>query len=223
MLVSDGLSIAGAVYRTAMEVFSFPKPFSGCRATRDCIAAPYILLVLLHLTAAALTISLELSVETDAIHAEFGGFAPSRLFVGTVILVAKSMLMINPLVVSFIALLLLRLNISTKPHYRDILSVVLKGEVLFAVGVLLTAPLILITQDVHSSLSLGPVVRQLGYPTSGALYFLATTLSVFFVLEIVVVARGLRSILSIGAKDALAVSILSVGGVSIIILGIKVL
>ncbi len=70
-------------------------------------------------------------------------------------------------------------------------SLLVCSEVIFAVGWLLTAPLILITGDIHASWSLAVVAVGLGYDHGSFLFFALSRLTLFFIVQAVFIGEGL--------------------------------
>lgn len=171
-----------------------------------------------------ITFNTEVHAELESFQAVDGSYMNSAANVKGVVAVAKLLLFINPLAVSLLGLGLSYLVFKgTKPRYTDVLSIVLRGEIVCVVGMILIAPLIVITNNVNVSFSLAPLVLMLGYKPSSDLFYLLSRLNLFFILEVMVVGSGLSRLCCCSTKDGLLIAMLSVGSFSILLMLIRLL
>jgi len=185
--------------------------------------------VLWALLGTLLVLSSVMTFSTEVNH-ELNGFRSADQFyqdgatVRAVVAFSKLLLLVNPLLVTVFALGLSRLMYKNRqPQFTEVLSIVLRGEIVYAVGLILAAPLILATNNVNVSFSLAPLVVQLGYSTSSDLFFLLSRANLFFILEVVVVGPGLSRLCCCSPKDGILIALLSVGSFSILLMLMRVL
>lgn len=199
---------------------SLAKPTIGFANIRVLYA---ILAVILLLTS-VITFNTEVDAELESFRAVDGFHWNSPSTVKGVVATTKVLMLISPLAIALFGLCLSQLvSKASKPRYTDVLSIVLRGEIVWAVGMALIAPLIVITNNVNVSISLAPLVLMLGYSPSSDLFFLLSRLNLFFILEVVVVGLGLSRLCNCSSRDGVFIAMLSVGSLSILLLLIRFL
>ncbi len=194
--------------------------------SKDKISIPvlYGILVVLLVLSSVITFNTEVDAELDSLKAVDGSFMSSETTVKGVIAFAKLLLLMNPLAVSMFGLCLSSLLFKDEePRYADMLSIVLRGEIVAAVGMVLIAPLIAFTHNVHVSFTLTPLMLKLGCKPSGGLFFLLSRLNLFFILEVVVVGLGLSRFYNCSTRKGLFVAVMSVGFFTILLVLIRLL
>jgi hypothetical protein len=110
-------------------------------------------------------------------------FRPIAFFIRLVAMLAHTV------VVVVICLILSRRFLRKSTEYRTSFSMALYGEVCYALGWLLVAPLIIYKNDLSASLSLANVIIPGADPKS-LLFVLLSRLTIFFFMEMVLIAEG---------------------------------
>ena len=96
-----------------------------------------------------------------------------------------------------------------KARFKQVTSVILYGEILYAVGFLVQVPLMLYKNTLLVSLSLGVLVPNPS-PTN-VLYLILSKFNVFLIWELIVVGIGLSIIYGFSRNKGFLLSVLSVG------------
>ena len=89
------------------------------------------------------------------------------------------------------------------------LSVILYGEMIYAIGNLLVVPLVLAKDSLAVGLNLGVLVAERGL--QDPLFMLLSKVDLFFIWELIVVGIGLSVIYRLPRNKGLTLSVLSIG------------
>ncbi|HWR84295.1 MAG TPA: YIP1 family protein [Candidatus Deferrimicrobium sp.] len=98
--------------------------------------------------------------------------------------------------------------------YRQILSVALYSEIVYAVGNLLTLPMILARKSMFVSMSLGALAPEKSF--SSPLYIALSKLDVFLIWEFIVIGIGCSIIYGVSRNKGYLLSVLSMGLLSVL-------
>lgn len=123
-------------------------------------------------------------------------------------------MLILPLITAALALFWGNFVMGGRATYRQLLSVALYCQVLFVVGMILLLPMVMAKGDFTASFSLAVLAADKGI--ENPLYVLLSKFSVFHIWEIIVLGIGCAVTLGIPRSKGLAVSLLSVGLISLI-------
>ncbi len=122
-------------------------------------------------------------------------------------------MLLYPLLAAGVALFWGNVVMAGMAKYRQLLSVMLYGEVIFLVGMLVTLPLIIKKGTVLVTISLAALVPP--DPQSG-LYLLLSKFSVWMVWEIIVVGLAFSAIYGFPRNKGMWLSVLTVGLLSMV-------
>jgi len=107
-----------------------------------------------------------------------------------------------------------RFDMGTIPH-KHLMSVIIQGEVFYATGLLLSAPIVAITQYGDFSFSafsiLHIILPNIENRLSISILFLLTKIDLFLILELLFIGRGICAIFNTSRPMGYTISILSVG------------
>jgi len=194
-LASKGLYM---VFYKPGEFFENVKNTGGM----SCVLIPYTMFGILVFISAYLIVD----IETASVMSEIArqgidpNTAPPEWFTKRGLLMGRMINIITPFITTGIVSFFLMVK-KLDHEWGKILTVVMYGEFLYAVGLLLTSFLILATGSIHSGFSLGPLAIKNGYePTTSVLFAIASKIDVFLIWEIVIVAIGLEKILGLKKK-----------------------
>ena len=101
-----------------------------------------------------------------------------------------------------------------KARFKQLLSVMLYGEIVYALGMIVTLPMILAKDSMLVSLSLGVLVPNPG-PQNLA-YMALSKIDVFIIWEIIVIGVGLAAVYGFSRNKGYLLSVLSMGMLSIL-------
>jgi hypothetical protein len=198
-LASKGLYM---VFYKPGEFFENVKNTGGM----SCVLLPYTIFGILIIISACLIVD----TETASVISEITkqgidpNSAPPEWFTKRGLLMGRMVNIITPFITTGIASFFLMAR-KLDHKWEQLLSVVMYGEFLYAVGLLLTSFLVLATGNIYSGFSLGPLAIKNGYePTTSALFALASKIDVFLIWNIVIVAIGLEKILGLRKKRTIS-------------------
>lgn len=204
------------------KIFIKPEDFFTILKYHPRILAPWlyisfvVLLSYFTLNKDEINFELKYTLQTDIA----GDIDTSVKILQLILILSKPALIANALLISIIGFLWVKKT--NKISYKQTLSLMLYGEVIFFTGVLISLPITLLTDNLYP-LSLVPLALAYGYDPSSVLFFLALKLNPFFIYEIIYVGIGITRLLNCELKTGLKISILSVGLISVTILFFKIL
>ena len=119
-----------------------------------------------------------------------------------------------PLLAAALALFWGNVVFAGKASFKSLLSVMLYGELIFAVGNLLVLPLVLAKDSLAVGLNLGILVANRG--VQDVLYAALSKIDIFIIWEIIVVGIGLSIIYGFPRNKGYKLSVLSLGLLSVL-------
>ncbi len=122
--------------------------------------------------------------------------------------------LLAPLLAALLGLFWGNFVFAGKASFRQLLSVMLYGEVIYAVGAIVNLALMLPRGSLMANLSLG--VLAAGQGPDSLLYVLLSKFSVFLIWEIAAIGIGLTALYNVKPSHGYRLSILSMGMLSIL-------
>lgn len=212
---SGGLSFKGLV-----EVFYKPTAFFEKLKDNPKILIPYLVLfvlVFLFMWAAS-DLLLEMQMKSPQMQERLQGqnLPPNmeKIVKWNIIGGGTITFLLVPLLAALLALFWGNFVFAGKAGFKQLLSVMLYGEVLYAVGNFIELPIMLAKQSVMAGLSLGVLASSLG-PES-PLFVLLSKFSVFLIWEIAVIGIALSIIYKLSRNKGVTMAVLSMGMLSIL-------
>lgn len=123
-------------------------------------------------------------------------------------------MLLAPLLAAALALFWGNFVFAGQARFKQILSVILYGEIIFAIGLLVHIPLMLAKGSVLVSLSLAVLAANMG-PES-FLYVALSKVSLFLIWELIAIGIGLSILYDVPRNKGYVYSLLSVGMLSIL-------
>lgn len=123
-------------------------------------------------------------------------------------------MLLTPLIEAVFALFWGNFVLAGKAKFKKLLSVMLYGEIIYALGWIITMPFMLLKYSALVSFSLAPLVASQG-PES-MFYLILSKINLFLIWEIIAVGIGLSIIYGISRNKGYLLSFLSVGMLSIL-------
>jgi hypothetical protein len=123
-------------------------------------------------------------------------------------------LMLAPLLAAALAMFWGNIVFAGKASFKAVLSVMLYGELIFAVGNLLVVPLVLAKDSLAVGLNLGVLVASRGL--QDPLFMALSKVDLFIIWEIIAVGIGLSVIYQFPRNKGLWLSVLSMGLLTIL-------
>ena len=123
-------------------------------------------------------------------------------------------ILLVPLVAAALAVFWGNFVFAGKARFKQLLSVMLYGEIIYGVGMLLMLPMVLAKKSVLVSLSLGVLAAKRG-PDS-ILYLALSKIDVFVIWEIIAIGIGLSIVYGVARNKGYTLAVLSMGMISIL-------
>lgn len=212
---------SGLSFKGLWEVFFSPTDFFARLKTQPKILVPYIAIliavVIFFMVAGEYIVRLQLETEQAQEQIQRSGMSEEQMaeimsystkIMGTVFM------MLIPLIIAGLAMFWGNFVMAGNARFKQVLSVALYAEFLFAVGTLLHLPLIVARESIMVSYSLGVLVADQG-PES-VLYVALSKISVFHIWELIVLGFGLSIIYDFPRNKGIWLAVLSMGLLSIL-------
>jgi hypothetical protein len=207
-------------WRAIIQVFYKPSQLFAELKENPRILVPYILLGLLVFGFVYLTSDLimKMQMESPQFREQLGDQELSpQMIQGLKIWITvfgPLVVMIGPLLYSLIAQFWGNFVFAGKAGFKQILSVVLYGEILFYVGQWLLMPLVLAKQSLYVGFHLGVFLPDKD-PTDMS-YLALTKLGLFNIWEIIAVGIGLAIVYTFPRNKGILIAVLSIGLISVL-------
>lgn len=208
-------------FRGLYEVFAQPSAFFERLKNDPKVLVPYVaymVLILVFLTATSGIIAQMQLDELQRRAADNPSFAvPSGMnaekLTPMIIIFGSLTWALGPLVIAALAYLWGNFIMAGRATFKQLLSVVLFGEIIFLVGDMLLLPLILAKQSILVSFSLAALVPP---DPKSVVWVALSKVSIFLIWDIIVVGIGLGIIYSFPRNKGYLLAVLSVGLVSVV-------
>ncbi|MDH3892309.1 MAG: YIP1 family protein [candidate division Zixibacteria bacterium] len=205
-------------FRGLAEVFYSPTAFFEKSKERPSLLAPFIAFAVLLITFSLVTIDISFETLMERTQEQTQGrmeFTPeeARSMKRQVLVNDNVVLFLVPLIAAGLCMLWGNLVYPGAARFKQVLSVMLYGEVIYAVGKIVLAPLMLIKQTTSVSLSLAVLAPYLG--ESRLLPLALSRIDLFLIWEIVAIGIGLSIIYDVSRNRGYLYSVLSMGLLSV--------
>ncbi|MDH4035682.1 MAG: YIP1 family protein, partial [candidate division Zixibacteria bacterium] len=197
---------------------SSPTAFFEKSKERPSLLAPFIAFAVLLITFSLVTIDISFETLMERTQEQTQGrmeFTPeeARSMKRQVLVNDNVVLFLVPLIAAGLCMLWGNLVYPGAARFKQVLSVMLYGEVIYAVGKIVLAPLMLIKQTTSVSLSLAVLAPYLG--ESRLLPLALSRIDLFLIWEIVAIGIGLSIIYDVSRNRGYLYSVLSMGLLSV--------
>lgn len=123
-------------------------------------------------------------------------------------------ILLAPILAAGLAMLFGNFVLAGNASFKQLLSVMLYGEVVFMLGGLITLPLILAKDSLQVSFSLAMFVAD--QPMDSVVYVALSKIGLFYIWEIIVIGIGLSKLFQVSSNKGYLISVLSMGMLSIV-------
>jgi hypothetical protein len=210
----------GLSYKGLVEIFYQPAAFFERLINNPKILVPYLVLFLIvaGFFYGAADLIMKMQVESPRFQAQMQGqeMTPkvmAAMKYSTMIFGTLSMMLI-PLLAAALALFWCNFVFAGKAGFKQLLSMMLYGEVLYMAGGLLMLPMMLAKGTIMVSLSLAVLAVSSG-PES-ILYVALSKINLFLIWEIIIIGIGLSILYKVPRNKGYLMSVLSMGMLSIL-------
>jgi len=214
-VASRGLSFRGLI-----EIFYKPSAFFNELKEHPKVLIPYIVLAILLVVffTVAVDIIYEMQVSSPQFEQRMQGqpLTPQieQIMRYQVMIGGPLVILLVPLVAALFGLFWGNFVFAGKARFKQLLSVMLYGEIINSLGMIVILPMILAKKSLMVSLSLGVLAASQG-PES-ILYLALSKIDLFLIWEIIAIGIGLSIIYSIPRNKGYTLSVLSMGMLSIL-------
>lgn len=210
---SGNLSFAGLI-----QVFTSPGQFFDKLKTNPKILVPYLVVgamtVIFLLSASDIMVKMAMEQNASNPNVDPSQLPSEGVMKGLVIGFGIAAFLVIPLIAAGLAMFFGNFVLAGKAGFKQILSVMLYGEVVYMLGGLATLPLILAKDSMQMSFSLAMFAAD--QPIDSLVYVALSKLGLFYIWEIIVIGIGLSKLFQVSSNKGYLVSVLSMGMLSIV-------
>lgn len=213
-------SVKGLSFKGIFQVFYQPTEFFTKLRNQPKILVPYFVLAVVFFVGFYLIGDLAVQMQLDSPQAQErlqGQQITDQLreiMRWQTVIIGTIALLLGPMVSAVLCLFVGNFLMGLNARFKQIISVMLYGNIIYAIGFLVLTPLMLAKQSMFVSLSLGVLVVD--QAPDGILYLIMSKIGVFIIWEIIAVGIGLAAAYNIPRNKGYLVSVLSVGMLSIL-------
>ncbi len=210
----------GFSFRGLLAVFYKPTEFFAELKDHPKVLVPYIVygLLLVVFFVAAVDVIYDMQMSSPQMQERLQGQPPppqvEQMTRYGILIAGPLALLLVPLIAALLALFWGNVVYSGNARFKQILSVMVYGELIFGLGTLLVLPMVLIKKSMLVSVSLGILAASRG-PES-LLYLALSKVDLFLIWEIIVVGIGLSVVYGFARNKGYVLSVLSMGMLSIL-------
>jgi len=212
---------SGLSFRGLVEVFYKPSEFFKSLVDNPKVLVPYIVLGVLMFFFLYMIRNLmwEMTVSSPKFQERMQNSPVSIEQVRTITMYSTVLggtvaVLLGPLLAALFGLFWGNFVFAGKARFKQLLSVMLYGEVIYAVGAVVNLALMLPRENLMANLSLG--VLAAGQGADSVLYALLSKFSVFLIWEIVAIGIGLSALYNVKRGHGYRLSLLSMGLLSLL-------
>ncbi len=210
----------GLSFRGLAEVFYKPSAFFDQLGQTPKVLIPYLVFAILLVAffAAATDIIYDMQVSSPQFQERMQGqpLTPQieQIMRYQILIGGPVVMLLVPLVAALLGLFWGNFVFAGKARFKQLLSVMLYGEIIYGIGMMVVLPMVLAKKSILVSLSLGVLAASQG-PES-ILYLALSKIDLFLIWEIVAIGIGLSVIYGIPRNKGYTLSVLSMGMLSIL-------
>jgi len=205
---SGGLSFAGLI-----QVFTAPGQFFEKLKDNPKILVPYIVVGAMTLTflfmAGDIIVKMQLDQMAKNPNLSATQMPSAGVMKGMTIAGGMFAILLVPILAAGLALFFGNFVLAGKVKFKQVLSVMLYGEVVFMLGGLITLPLILAKDSLQVSFSLA--MFAIDQPIDSVMYVALSKIALFQIWEIIVIGIGLSKLYNVPSNKGYLLSVLSMG------------
>lgn len=204
-----------------IQVFSQPSRLFAIVKDNPKILVPWLVFFLLMLGFFVLTADLIAKVQLEIMQekvakqgVDTAGPMPSLAMMKySTIIFGSVFSILSPLIAAGLALFFGNFVMGGQAKFKQIFSVMIYGEIIYALGALVVAPLMLAKNSLQVSFSAAAFFNDLS--VQDPLYVALSKIGVFYIWEIVVIGIGLSIIFGFPRNKGYLLAVLSMGLISI--------
>ena len=128
------------------------------------------------------------------------------------VIIGPLMLMLSPLIAAGLALFIGNVVMAGRASYKQLLSVMLFGEIIYGLGAIIMTPLMLAKGSMNVSISLAALLQKA--QVQDPLYVALSKFGAFYIWEFIVIGIGLSIIYGFSRNKGYTLAVLSMGVIS---------
>ena len=203
-----------------VEVFYQPAKLFERIKDEPKILVPWIFFFLLVFSSIYLISDMMVEMQMEVMREKFAdqglgaaNLPPKAMIKWSTIIFGPLVLMLSPLVAAALALFFGNVVMEGRAKFKQLLSVMLYSEIVFALGSLMLAPLMLAKGSMKVSISLAAILQD--SQIQDPLYIALSKIGAFYIWEIIVIGIGLSTIYGFSRNKGYTLAVLSMGLISI--------
>jgi hypothetical protein len=218
--VPKSVQIKGLSFRGLAEVFYKPSAFFEALKVNPKVIVPYFVyaIVLSIFFWFTTDIIYDMQVNSPQFQAQMQGqpVTPQieQIMRYQILIGGPVMMLLVPLVAALLGLFWGNFVFAGKARFKQLLSVMLYGEIIYGIGMLVVLPMALAKKSMLVSLSLGVLAASQG--AESILYLALSKIDLFLIWELIAIGIGLSIIYGVPRNKGYTLSVLSMGMISIL-------
>jgi len=211
---------SGLGFKGVVEIFYQPANFFEKIKNDPKILVPWIVFFLLIFSSIYLIADLiaEMQMEIMKEKAADQGFGTANLPTAaqikwSTIIIGPLAVMLAPLIAAALALFFGNVVMAGRATYKQLLSVMVYGEIINALGGLIMAPLMLAKGSLNVTISLAALLQDV--QVQDPIFVALSKFGAFYIWEIIVIGIGLSIIYGFSRNKGYTLAVLSMGLISI--------
>ncbi len=219
-MITPQQSVQGLSFKGIFQVFTQPTAFFDQLKNDPKILIPYILLAIIFAVVAFLIGDLIVQMQLDSpqMEQQLQG-QPVTEQMKQMMKVSSSIalvlgLLLAPLCAAALALLVGNFFMGLKAGFKQVLSVMLYANIIYGLGMLVLAPMMVAKGSMVISLSAAVLVASHGIESLP--YVALGKIDLFIIWEIIIAGIGLAAVYNVPRNKGYVLSVLSVGALSIL-------
>lgn len=219
-VVQESTPSKGLSFRGLIEVFYKPSAFFDELKNHPKVLIPYIAVAILLFAFFAATVDIvyEMQVSSPQFQAQMQGreMTPQieQIMKYQILIGGPVVILLVPLVAALLGLFWGNFVFAGKARFKQLLSVMLYGEIIYGLGMIVVLPMILAKKSILVSLSLG--ILAAGQGPDSILYLALSKIDLFLIWEIIAIGIGLSIVYGVRRNKGYTLSVLSMGMISIL-------
>lgn len=213
--VGQGLS-----FRGLWEVITKPTAFFEELKTNPKVLVPYIVIAIVSLIFFWLTLDIivKMQLESPQVQERLQGTAITPQMVQfmryNILIFGVLAVLLGPLIAAGFAAFWGNFVFAGKARFKQLLSIMLYGEMVHMLGILVVLPMVLVKNSILVGLNLG--VLAVGQGPDSLLYVALTKIDLFIIWEIIVIGIAFSILYPFSRNKGYVLSVLSMGMLSIL-------
>jgi hypothetical protein len=210
----------GLSFRGLVEVFYQPSSFFRELKEHPKVLVPYIVYAIVLFLFFALTVDIiyDMQVNSPQFQERMQGqeLSPQieQFMKYQIMFAGPFFILLGPLLAAAFGIFWGNFVFAGKARFKQVLSVMLYGEIIYALGMLVILPIILVKKSILVSFSLA--VLAAGQGSGSILYLALSKIDLFLIWEIIAIGIGLSVVYEVPRNKGYVLSVLSMGMLSIL-------